>query len=75
MDSPDAVGPFIAPCQQEAVTEQTSSSLFLTAVRAVTERGDLKDRPWKVKETLLLPRKGLFASERHLLPSGNANRL
>jgi hypothetical protein len=22
--SPDAAGPFIAPCQQEAVTEQTS---------------------------------------------------
>jgi hypothetical protein len=35
----------------------------------------LKDRPQEVKETLLLPRKHLFASERHLLPSGNANRL
>jgi hypothetical protein len=45
-----------SPCQQEAVTEQTLSSLFLTAVRAVTERGDLKDRLREVKETLL-PRK------------------
>jgi hypothetical protein len=35
----------------------------------------LKDRPQEVKETLLLRRKCLFASERHLLPSGNANRL
>jgi hypothetical protein len=68
MVSPEAAGPSIAPCQQEAVTEQTSSSLFLTAVRAVTERGDLKDRLQKVKETLLLPRKCLFASERHLCP-------
>jgi hypothetical protein len=42
--------------------------LSLTVVRAVTERGDLKDRPQEVKETLLLPRKGLFASERHLCP-------
>jgi hypothetical protein len=65
MVSPDAADPFIAPCQQEAVTEQTSSSLSLTAVRAVTERGDLKDRPQEVKETLL-PRKCLFASESHL---------
>jgi hypothetical protein len=39
MVSPDAVGPFIIPCQQEAVTEQTSLSLFLTAVRAAIERG------------------------------------
>jgi hypothetical protein len=64
MVSPDAADPFIAPCQQEAVTEQTSSSLSLTAVRAVTERGDLKDRPREVET--LLPRKCLFASERHL---------
>jgi hypothetical protein len=68
MVSPDAVGVFITPCQQEAVTEQTSSSLFLTAVRVVTERGDLKDRPREVKETLLLPRKCPFASERHPRP-------
>jgi hypothetical protein len=34
----------------------TFCRLFLTTVRADTERGDLKDRPWKVKETLLLPR-------------------
>jgi hypothetical protein len=68
MVSADAVGPFIAPCQQEAVTEQTSSSLSLTAVRAITEKRDLKDRPQEVKETLLLPRKCLFASERHLHP-------
>jgi hypothetical protein len=67
MVSPDAAGPFITPCQQEAVTEQTSLSLSLTAVRAITERGDLKDRPQKVKETLL-PRKCLFAYERHLHP-------
>jgi hypothetical protein len=40
MVSPDAVGPFITPCQQEAVTEQTSSSLSLTAVRVTIERGD-----------------------------------
>jgi hypothetical protein len=68
MVSPDAVGPFIAPCQQEVVIEQTLSCLFLTAVRVVTERGDLKDRPREVKETLLLPRKCLFATERHLRP-------
>jgi hypothetical protein len=68
MVSPDAAGPFIALCKQETVTEQTSLSLFLTAVRAVTERGDSKDRPWEVKETLLLPRKLLFAYERHLCP-------
>jgi hypothetical protein len=66
--SSDTVGPFIAPCQQEAVTEQTLSSPSLTAVRAITERGDLKDRPQEVKETLLLPRKCLFCSERHLRP-------
>jgi hypothetical protein len=41
--SPDVAGHFIAPCQQEAVTEQTFSPLFLTAVMEVTERGDLKD--------------------------------
>jgi hypothetical protein len=57
-----------SPRQQEAVTEETSSSLFLTVVGAVTERGDLKDRPQEVKETLLLPRKHLFASERYLRP-------
>jgi hypothetical protein len=68
MVSPDAVGPSITPCKQEAVTEQTSLSLFLTTVRAVTERGDLKDRLWEAKKTLLLPRKGLFASERHIRP-------
>jgi hypothetical protein len=62
------VGPFIAPCQQEAVTEQTSSSLSLTAVRAITDRGNLKVRPQEVKETLLFPRKCLFGSERHLCP-------
>jgi hypothetical protein len=55
--SPDAVDPFITPCQQEAVTEQTLSSLFLTKIRVVTERGNLKDGPQEVKETLLLPRK------------------
>jgi hypothetical protein len=66
MVSPDALDPFIAPCQQEAVTEQTSSSLFLTLVRVVAEMGDLKDRLQKVKETLFLPRKRPFASERHL---------
>jgi hypothetical protein len=38
MVSPD-VGPFIALSQQEAVTEQTSLSLFLTAVRVTIERG------------------------------------
>jgi hypothetical protein len=48
--------------------ETSSSSLSLTAVRANIERGDLKDRPQEVKETLLLPRKCLFASERHLCP-------
>jgi hypothetical protein len=66
--SPDAVGNFISFRQQEAVTEQTLSSLCFTAVNVVTERGDLKGRPWEVKETLLLPRKCLFASERHLHP-------
>jgi hypothetical protein len=40
MVSPDAAGPFITPCQQEAVTEQISSSLSLTAVRATIERGE-----------------------------------
>jgi hypothetical protein len=44
------------------------SSLFLTAVRAVTERGDLKDRPKEVKETLLLSRECPAVSERHLHP-------
>jgi hypothetical protein len=39
--SPNAVGPFITPCQQEAVIEQTSLSLFLTAVTAVTGVGGL----------------------------------
>jgi hypothetical protein len=68
MVSSDSAGPSIVPCQQKAVTEQTLMSLFLTAVRVVTERGDLKDRPQEVKETLLLPRKRLFASERHLCP-------
>jgi hypothetical protein len=64
--SPEAVSPFIAPCQQKAVTEQTLLSLFLTAVRVVTKRGDLKDGLWEVKETLLLSRKLQSASERHL---------
>jgi hypothetical protein len=41
--SPEAVGRFIGSCQQEALTEQTSSSLSLTAVRAITERVDLKE--------------------------------
>jgi hypothetical protein len=40
MGNPDAAGPFIAPCQQQAVTEQTSLSPSLTAVRATIERGD-----------------------------------
>jgi hypothetical protein len=66
--SPDAAGPFIATCQQEAVTEQTLLSLFLTAVSVVTERGNLKDRQREVKETPLLPRECLCASERHLRP-------
>jgi hypothetical protein len=72
--SPDAVGPFISPCQQEAVTEQTSLSLFLTVVRVVTERGDLKDRPWEVKETLL-HRECPTASERYLHPQAMQKRL
>jgi hypothetical protein len=71
----DTVGPFIVPSQQETVTEQTSLSLFLSAVRVVTERGDLKDRLQEVKETLLLPRKSLFASERHLCPGQCNDRL
>jgi hypothetical protein len=40
LDNPDAAGSFIAPYLQEAVTEQTSSSLLLTAVRATIERGE-----------------------------------
>jgi hypothetical protein len=40
--SPDAAGPFISPCQQEAVTEQTSSSLSLTAIRATIEKTDCR---------------------------------
>jgi hypothetical protein len=64
----DAEGPFIVPCKQEAVTDQSLLSLSLTAVRVITERGNLKDRPQEVKEILLLPRKHLFASERHLGP-------
>jgi hypothetical protein len=40
MVSPDAVGPFVAPFQQETVTEKTLLSLFLTAVRVIIERGD-----------------------------------
>jgi hypothetical protein len=43
-------------------------SLFLTAVRAVTEWEDLKDGPQEVEETILLPRKCPSASERHLCP-------
>jgi hypothetical protein len=39
-----AAGPFIVLCQQESVTESTSLSLFLTAVRVIIERGDLKGR-------------------------------
>jgi hypothetical protein len=42
-------------------------SLFLTAVRAVSERGDLKDGLQDVKETLL-PRKCLSEFEKHLHP-------
>jgi hypothetical protein len=33
MVSPDVAGPFIALCQQESVTEQTSLSLLLTTIR------------------------------------------
>jgi hypothetical protein len=42
--NPDAVGPFIIPCQQESVTEYTSSFLILTADRVKVEKGDLKGR-------------------------------
>jgi hypothetical protein len=66
--SPDAAGPFINPCQQDQLLNRLHLSLFLTAVRAVTERGDLKDILQEVKKTLLLPRKHLFASERHVHP-------
>jgi hypothetical protein len=44
------------------------SSLFLTAIRVVTERGNLKDGLQEVKKILLLPRKHPSASERHLCP-------
>jgi hypothetical protein len=44
MDSHDAVGPSIAPCQQEAVTKYTLLFLFLTAIRAFTERGGLEEQ-------------------------------
>jgi hypothetical protein len=40
MVSPDAVGTFIAPCQQKEVTKQTVLPLPLGAVRVTTERGD-----------------------------------
>jgi hypothetical protein len=39
-------GPFIAPCQQEVVTEQTSLSQSLTAVKATIEGGGMKD--WRM---------------------------
>jgi hypothetical protein len=52
---------------KEVVTEWISLSLFLTPVRVVTERGDLKNGLQEVKETLL-PRKYPSASERHLCP-------
>jgi hypothetical protein len=61
--SPDAPGPFIIP---SAGSSYRTDFIVLKAVRAVTERGDLKDRLWEVKETLFLPRKHSFASERHL---------
>jgi hypothetical protein len=40
--SPDAVGPFIAPCQQES-SPWIDLSLSLRAVRMITEWEDLKD--------------------------------
>jgi hypothetical protein len=49
--------------------------------RTISETGGLKDGLQEVPKggkwwrRLLLPRKHLFASERHLLPTGNANRL
>jgi hypothetical protein len=68
MVSPDAAGPFIAPGQQEAVTEQTSLSLSLTAVRAVTERRELKDGLQEV------PKDGKW-SRRHFSFPGNCLHL
>jgi hypothetical protein len=61
MVSPEAAGPSIAPCQQEAVTEQTSSSLSLAAVRAIPETdGGLEGQTTGGRSVL--------ASERHLHP-------
>jgi hypothetical protein len=64
--SPDTVGPFITPCQQEAVTEQTTLSLSLTAVRATIEWGNegLKDGLQEVT-------KGDKWSRRHFPSLGN----
>jgi hypothetical protein len=59
--------PFITPVSRKQLLNRLQLSLFLTVVRAVTERGHLKDRLREVKETLL-PRKCPSASERHLSP-------
>jgi hypothetical protein len=47
--------------RKKFIFPQKSLSIFLITIL-------VKDRPQEVKETLLLPRKCLFASERHLHP-------
>jgi hypothetical protein len=55
MVSPDALGPFVTLFQQEVVAKETSSFLFLTAVRVIIERADLKGG---VQEVHMLPKDG-----------------
>jgi hypothetical protein len=55
MVSSDALGPLATPCQQEVVIEYTSLSLFLTAVRVIIEKEELKGR---MQEVNLFPKDG-----------------
>jgi hypothetical protein len=54
-------------CIPEITKDIVSHSWRLTdsQINSLPQMG-VKDRPQEVKETLLLPRKCLFASERHL---------
>jgi hypothetical protein len=50
------------------ISHTVSENLFLGLLIIVLRIKNLKDIPREVKETLLLPRKCPFASERHLCP-------
>jgi hypothetical protein len=58
--SPDALGLFVTPFQQEAVTKWNLFSLFLMAVKVITERGDVKDGLWEVH---VFPKHGNYQGE------------